>query len=347
MTASPRERAAMRRALALAATPGAPLGPNPRVGCVLLGEDGAVLAEGWHRGAGTAHAEVDALAQAGSAARGSTAVVTLEPCSHTGRTGPCTQALLEAGVRRVVLARRDPNPVAAGGVEVLRAAGVEVVTGVRERRAAALNRAWEFGLAQGRPLVTWKCALTLDGRSAAADGTSRWVSNSASRADAHRLRAACDTILAGTGTALMDDCHLTVRDADGGLAAHQPLRVVLGERALPSSARVLDAAAPTLVCRHRDPQRALAEVFAQGRRHVLLEGGPRVAASFLRAGLIDEIVAYVAPTLLGAGPTVVTDLGISTMADALPLALREVTLVPASAPGEADNVRLTLTPRRP
>ena len=175
------EQAAMRRALALAVTDGVPLGPNPRVGCVLLDADGRTIAEGYHRGAGSPHAEADALAQAGDAARGATAVVTLEPCNHTGRTGPCAQALVDAGVRRVVVAQRDTNPVATGGIDTLLAAGVEVEVGLLADQARAVNRVWTFAVEHGRPFVTWKFATTLDGRSAAADGTSRWVSSRAAR----------------------------------------------------------------------------------------------------------------------------------------------------------------------
>src|SRR6188472_4044381 len=167
------EQRAMRRALELARTPGVPLGPNPRVGCVLLDADGAEIAEGYHRGAGTPHAEAVALAEVGADARGATAVVTLEPCNHTGRTGPCSQALIEAGVTRVVFAQPDPNPVARGGETALRDAGVEVAFGLLEREARAVNRAWTFAVEHGRPFVTWKYAATLDGRSAAADGSSR------------------------------------------------------------------------------------------------------------------------------------------------------------------------------
>ena len=293
------EHDAMVRALLLAATPGMPLGPNPRVGCVLLDVAGATVAEGFHRGAGTAHAEADALAQAGSAASGTTAVVTLEPCNHTGRTGPCAQALLDAGVRRVVYAQSDPNAVAAGGAETLRAAGVDVHGGLLAENAALLNRAWAFGLIHERPFVTWKFATTLDGRSAAADGTSRWVSNREAREDTHRLRALSDTMLVGSNTVAVDDPLLTVRDHLGDPLPHQPLRVVMGERDLPADRQVFDAQAETLHLRTRDPQAALAELFGLGRRHVFIEGGPTLAAAFVGAGLVDEIVAYVAPMLLG------------------------------------------------
>src|SRR4051812_44212790 len=295
MTASDAERAAMRRALALAASSGVPLGPNPRVGCVLLAPDGSTIAEGYHGGAGTPHAEVEALTRAGDAARGATAVVTLEPCNHTGRTGPCARALVAAGIRRVVVAQLDTNPVATGGVEALRVAGVEVETGLLTDEARALNRVWTFAVEHGRPWVTWKFAATLDGRSAAADGTSRWVSSPAARIDAHRLRALCDTILVGTNTVAVDDPHLTVRDGDGQPLTRQPLRVVMGERDLDPERRVFDAAAETLQLRTRDPETALKDLVARDRQHVLLEGGPRLAAAFLGAGAVGGGGAHVAP----------------------------------------------------
>jgi diaminohydroxyphosphoribosylaminopyrimidine deaminase/5-amino-6-(5-phosphoribosylamino)uracil reductase len=345
MSGSQAERAAMRRALELAATPGVPLGPNPRVGCVLLGPDGMAVAEGYHRGAGSPHAEVDALRQAGERARGTTAVVTLEPCNHTGRTGPCAQALVEAGVARVVFAQADPNPVATGGAETLRAAGIEVEGGVLEAEARALNRVWTFAVENRRPFVTWKFASTLDGRSAAADGTSRWVSSLPARRDTHRLRALCDTILVGTGTVLTDDPQLNVRDDDDRPLPRerQLLRAVMGVREIPSGARVLDDTAETVVLPTRDPEQALADLFARDRQHVFLEGGPTLAAAFLAAGLVDEVVTYVAPVLLGSGRSAVADLGIGTIADALHLDVTDVTVL---GEGADTNVRLTTTPRK-
>ncbi len=236
-------------------------------------------------------------------------MVTLEPCNHTGRTGPCAAALVEAGVARVVYAQSDPNPEASGGAETLRAAGIASGPGLLEEHARSVNRAWTFGLEHERPFVTWKFATTLDGRSAASDGTSRWVSSRAARTDTHRLRAECDVMLVGTNTVAVDDPWLTVRDEYDDLLAHQPLRVVMGLRDLPPGRRVLDDAAETLHLRTRDPHEALAELFGRGRRHVFLEGGPVLAASFLSAGLVDEVVAYVAPKLLGAGASAVADLG--------------------------------------
>ena len=326
--ASPREVAAMRRALALAVE-GPVVGPNPRVGCVLLDSGGTVVGEGRHRGAGTPHAEVDALAGAQAAATTSgarpvTAVVTLEPCNHTGRTGPCTRALAEAGIRRVVHASADPNPQAAGGARTLRACGVEVEGGVLAAEADEINRHWLASMALGRPFVTWKHATTLDGRSAAPDGTSRWITGEQARADVHRRRAEAGAIVVGTGTVLADDPHLTVRDGTGSPVGEQPLRVVVGRRGLPSGARVLDDAAQTLHLRTRDPGDVVAALARREVRHVWLEGGPTLAAAFLRAGLVDEVLSYVAPALLGAGRHTVADLGITTIADAVRLRLRAV-----------------------
>ncbi|MGO4257509.1 bifunctional diaminohydroxyphosphoribosylaminopyrimidine deaminase/5-amino-6-(5-phosphoribosylamino)uracil reductase RibD [Marmoricola sp. RAF53] len=331
---------AMRRALDLAATPGVPLGPNPRVGCVLLAPDGTEVAEGFHRGAGTPHAEAAALAAAGDAARGTTAVVTLEPCNHTGRTGPCAQALIEAGVSRVVFAQPDPNPEAAGGAQTLRAAGVTVELGLLEREARRLNRAWTFAHEHGRPFVTWKFATTLDGRSGAADGSSRWITGEAARRDVHRLRASCDAILVGTGTVLRDDPELTVRDAlDQPLPPElQPLRVIMGTRDVPADGRTSNGAAETLHLRTHEPVEVLAALHARERQHLFLEGGPTVAAAFLAAGCIDEVVAYVAPKLLGAGPHAVGELGIGNIADALDLEVEDVSVL-------GHDVRITGRPR--
>ena len=339
------EQTAMRRALAIARTPGVPLGPNPRVGCVLLDRSGVEVAEGFHRGAGHPHAEVEALRSLAGPAHGLTAVVTLEPCNHTGRTGPCAQALLDAGVARVVYAQEDPNPVAAGGGRTLAGAGVDVAAGLLRDEARAVNRAWTFAVEHGRPFVTWKFAASLDGRSAAADGTSRWVSNQEARRDTHRLRGECDVVLAGTGTVLDDDPQLTVRDeTDEPLPVDsQPLRAVMGLRDVPAGSRVLDDHAETVRLRTRDPRAALDELYALDRRHVFLEGGPRLAAAFLEAGLVDEVVAYVAPMLIGGGVHAVEGLSISTIADALQLAVVDVAVL---GTGADRNVRLTLTPRK-
>jgi diaminohydroxyphosphoribosylaminopyrimidine deaminase/5-amino-6-(5-phosphoribosylamino)uracil reductase len=240
-----------------------------------------------------------------------------------------------------VFAQADPNPVAAGGAATLREAGVDVEGGLLVDDARATNEVWTFAVDHGRPFVTWKFAATLDGRSAAADGTSRWVSSAAARLDTHRLRGLADVILAGTGTVLVDDPELTVRDASGTPLPHQPLRAVMGLREVPAGKRVLNDAAETVVLATREPAEALAELFARDRQHVFLEGGPTLGAAFLRAGLVDEVVAYVAPMLLGGGTSSVADLGITTIADAVRFDVVDITVV---GEGNDANARFTLTP---
>ncbi|NEK86328.1 bifunctional diaminohydroxyphosphoribosylaminopyrimidine deaminase/5-amino-6-(5-phosphoribosylamino)uracil reductase RibD [Blastococcus saxobsidens] len=301
--------------------------PNPAVGAVVLAADGTVVGEGATQPPGGPHAEVRALAQAGERARGGTAVVTLEPCAHTGRTGPCADALLAAGIARVVVAVPEPTELAGGGAERLRAAGVDVVVGVEQEAAERGALAgWLTGVREQRPYVIWKVAATLDGRVAAADGSSRWVTGPEARAEVHRIRAGCDAVVVGSGTALTDDPQLTVRDADGRDAARQPLRVVLDRRhRLPATARVRDDAAPTLVSDAATPAALLTELFARDVRRVLLEGGPTLAAAFLRDGLVDEALLHLAPKLLGTGPSLVGDLGIPGIGSALSFSIADLT----------------------
>jgi diaminohydroxyphosphoribosylaminopyrimidine deaminase/5-amino-6-(5-phosphoribosylamino)uracil reductase len=335
--ASQPEIDAMRHALALAGAVDLSRDANPRVGAVVLSPTGDLLAVAAHQGAGTPHAEQVALALAGDGAIGATMVVTLEPCDHIGRTGRCTEAITAAGVRRVVFAQRDPNPEAAGGGESLRSAGVDVEGGALEDEGLALNAHWTFAMAHQRPFVTWKFAATLDGRSAAVDGTSRWVSGPQARADVHRLRAGCDTILVGTGTVAADDPRLTVRTPADEPLPHeaQPRRAVMGLRELDPRSHVLDGAAATVLLRTREPDKALRSLFATGSRHVWLEGGPTLGTAFMQAGLVDQVVVYVAPVLLGAGRSAVADLGITTIDDALRFELDDVTRV-------GSDVRLTM-----
>ena len=336
-----RESSAMARARELGDSVLGTTSPNPPVGAVVLAADGTQVGEGATAPPGGPHAEIAALAQAGTRARGGTVVVTLEPCAHTGRTGPCADALLAAGVARVVVAVPEPTGLAAGGAERLRAAGVEVELGVEQAEAEdGALAGWLTGVRAHRPFVIWKVAATLDGRVAAADGTSRWITGEAARAAVHRLRAGCDAVVVGSGTALTDDPQLTVRDADGRTAARQPLRVVVdrGGR-LPATARVLDDEAPTHVSRAATPAAVLAELFDRDVRRVLLEGGPTLAAAFLRDGLVDEVLVHLAPTLLGAGPSLVGDLGIHTIGDALTFAITEVTPL-------GGDVQLRLRPTR-
>lgn len=299
---------AMTLALNLAANSPCP-DPNPRVGCVIVA-DGQVVGQGWHHGAGTSHAEVEALHQAGDAARGATAVVTLEPCNHTGRTGPCSHALREAGVSRVVIAQSDPNPVAVGGEQFLRTNGVEVVTGVLSEAAMALNADWTFSQIHRRPRVCWKYAATLDGRSAAPDGTSQWITGEEARHQVQIGRSRCGAIVVGTGTALADDPRLTVRLSE---VTCQPLRVVVGMRDLPAGCHLHDDSAETLQIRSHDPVEVLDVLWQRGIHRVWLEGGPRLAGAFLAAGLVDEVIAHIAPTVLGDGRAAVIDPTVTTL----------------------------------
>lgn len=444
----------MARAVRLAALGRGTTSPNPVVGCVIVDASGAHAGEGFHAYAGGPHAEVVALSEAGERARGGTAYVTLEPCAHTGRTGPCAEALLKAGIARVVIAVADPNPQAAGGAGQLRAHGVGVEVGVLAEEAERGNAEWLTYMRKGRPHVTWKFAATLDGRSAAEDGTSQWITSPEARADVHRLRAESDAIIAGIGTVLADNPRLTARPAessptqphpaasgrtapgptDPGLAAsgpiasgpadpaltgsgpaqsgpaqsrlapsgaaqpgpaqsapargsaqagaasagsaatglgsrpgasrlasrglgpaggagrepyRQPLRVVVDTEArTPAHAGVLSAEAPTLVAVADDaetdlqipvlrlPRSAhggldlhalLAELARLEVVSVFLEGGATLAGSFMREGLVDRVIAYLAPALLGSGSAALGQAGVRTIADTHRLVFEEVT----------------------
>ena len=358
------ECAALRRAAVLSGRALGSTSPNPPVGAVVLDAAGEVVGEGWTSPPGGPHAEVVALRQAGPAARGGTAVVTLEPCRHTGRTGPCTTALLEAGVARVVVACGDPTEQAGGGAELLREAGVDVETGVLAAEVAhGPLEAWLTSRRTGRPFVTWKYAATLDGRSAAADRTSQWITGEPARADVHRLRAEVDAVLAGSGTVLADDPRLDVRPDLQAAADRQPLRVLVDTRArTPVTARALAGDQPALVVHgpldQPAPYPRSAQVATDGAGHVdplallallqdehdvvsvLLEGGPTLAGSFVARGLVDRVVAYVAPALLGDGPPALGPAGAGTITDAHRLRIDDVTRI-------GEDLRLTLRPAAP
>jgi len=355
---------AMRRAVALAAEVVGSTNPNPAVGAVVLDAAGTVAGEGATRPAGAAHAEVVALAEAGERARGGTLVVTLEPCRHAGRTPPCTDAIIAAGLRRVVYAVADPHAVAAGGGEQLARAGIEVESGVLADVAATDLQPWLVAVRRRRPHLTWKYAATLDGRTAAADGTSRWITGAEARTDVHRLRSRCDAVLVGIGTVLADDSALTVRDWP---TTRQPTRVVVdGKARTPLSARVLDDSAPTLIAVGADADgdrvkalrdasaevvelprnngkldlhALIATLFEREALQLLLEGGATLAGSFVRDRLVDRVVGYHAPALLGAGPPVLSDAGITTIAQAMRLRVEDVTSV-------GDDVRVTAVVER-
>ena len=315
----------MTRALELARLGIYSTPPNPAVGCVLV-RDGRVIGEGHHRRTGGPHAEVHAIEAAGEAARGATAYVNLEPCSHFGRTPPCTRALLAAGVTRVVCALRDPDPrVAGGGLEELTRAGVAVESGLLASDAAELNRGFLRRMSSGRPWVTLKIGASLDGRTALADGVSRWITGEAARADVQRLRARASAVVTGIGTVLADNPKLTVRDPGLELLGRRPLRVVLDSRLrIPVTARVLDESAPAIVFTtqaapdtsafgersirietlpERDGRIDLAALLdrlgALECNEILVEAGPALAGAFLEDRRVDEFVLYVAPCVLG------------------------------------------------
>lgn len=352
----------MARAFELAERGRGTVSPNPLVGCVLV-RDGQVVGEGWHERPGGPHAEVMALAQAGGLAAGARAYVTLEPCNHTGRTGPCTHALLAAGVVSVEAAMADPNPVAQGGAAALRTAGVPVRIGRGEARARRQNAVFLHVLEHGRPQVTLKAATSLDGRIAAADGTSQWLTGTSARARVHALRAEVDAVVVGSGTVLADDPLLTARPPDrlrsqnGSPPVRQPLRVVLDARGrTPAGARVLDGAAPTLVVTTAqggdrltlpapgahaaapqvavvapgaggvgvDPAAVLGELLRRHVHSVLVEGGAAVAGSFWDAGLVDRLEVHLAPLVLGDRGRPLLTGGPTTLADAPRLVLDEV-----------------------
>lgn len=318
----------MRHALSLASH-GPITGGNPQVGCVLVDAAGEIVAEGWHRGAGTPHAEVDALAKLAAAERsgnaaGLTAVVTLEPCNHHGRTGPCAQALLDAGVSRVVYAVSDPGPHSAGGAERLRNGGVEVIAGVVQTEAEEFLHSWLTAARLQRPHVTVKWASTLDGRAAAADGTSQWITGTAARQHVHEQRARADAIVVGTGTVLADDPSLTARGDAGELLESQPQPVVLGRREIPADAQLRQHPEKLRQIDGRDLDAALRELFEAGIRRVFVEGGPTIASAFIAAGLADELLIYLAPKLLGGPKVALGELGVSTMAEAKDLSITEL-----------------------
>jgi len=290
--------------------------PNPPVGAVIVDPQGRVVGVGATEPAGGDHAEVLALRRAGGLAAGGIAFVTLEPCNHYGKTPPCVNALIESRVSLVVYAVDDPNAIAGGGAGRLQAAGVQVRSGVlADQVAAGPLREWLHKQRTGLPHLTWKYASSVDGRSAAADGTSQWISSEASRLDLHRRRATADAIVVGTGTVLADDPALTARRPDGSLADRQPLRVVVGMREIPPEAKVLNDDSRTMVIRTHDPMEVIRAL--SDRTDLLLEGGPTLAGAFLRAGAVNRVLAYVAPILLGGPITAVDDVGVPTIARAL------------------------------
>ncbi|WP_259364891.1 bifunctional diaminohydroxyphosphoribosylaminopyrimidine deaminase/5-amino-6-(5-phosphoribosylamino)uracil reductase RibD [Pseudomonas sp. 5Ae-yellow] len=355
---NPADRQWMSRALTLAARGLYTTEPNPRVGCVLVkGEQ--VVGEGWHVQAGEGHAEVNALAQAGEQARGATAYVTLEPCSHTGKTPPCADALIKAGVSRVVAAMQDPNPLVAGqGLQRLTDAGIRVECGLLEAQARELNPGFIKRMQQGLPWVRVKLAMSLDGRTAMASGESKWITGPAARADVQRLRARSGAVISGADSVLLDDSALTVRASELGLPAdeasaavqRQPLRVLIDSlRRVPLDQRFFRETGPTLVISTSAEQAAesyqaigsellalpgeegkvdlptvLRTLAERGCNEVLVEAGAALSGAFWRAGLVDELIVYMAPRLLGSQARPLMQLPFESMSEAMDVAVSDM-----------------------
>ena len=349
----------MAHALQLAARGLYTTTPNPRVGCVIV-KDGQVVGEGWHQRAGTPHAEIHALKQAGHAARGATVYLTLEPCSHHGRTPPCAEALIQAGVGRIIAAMTDPNPlVAGGGIDMLTLAGIQAEVGLMENEARALNPGFISRMTRQRPWVRLKTASTLDGKTALANGASQWITGEAARADVQKLRARACALLTGSGTVLADNPRMNVRDFD---IVRQPLRVIVDSTLrTPADAAILPA---LIACHHADPvaraalEQADAEVIElpgtgdrvdlvalltllsqRGINELHVEAGAALNGALLAAGLVDEWVAYMAPMAVGNDARgLFAQPPLTTLADAARFRMTDVRLI-------GGDLRLTLRPK--
>lgn len=308
---------AMARAVTLAQN-GPKWGINPQVGCVILHPDGHTLAEGWHRGAGTAHAEVDALNNLTrpSDAIGSVVVVSLEPCNHIGLTGPCSEALISAGVGAVFFGVHDPNIRSAGGAKKLASAGIMVQSGIAAKKVEKQIAPWLGATRMQRPFVTLKWASSLDGQAAAADGTSQWITGKKARNDVHLRRSDADALAVGTGTILSDNPRLTARTPAGELREHQPQIVLIGQRPVPESSQIFQHPQPVQHYRTRDLGLVLEELWREGVHSLFVEGGPTLTSAFLRAGFADELVVYCAPILLGGPKNALGELGVFSMPEA-------------------------------
>lgn len=325
MTVPLSDEGLMRRALELAAR--GPAGANPRVGAVIADQDGRILGEGWHRGAGTPHAEPTAIEDAqnrGEDIRGARMFVSLEPCDHTGRTGPCSRAVVSAGLGSLVFAAPDRTAEARGGAETLRQAGLAVTGGLLQAESESLNRRWSRRMAEGRPFVTAKLATSLDYAMAAEDGSSQWITSEESRRHAQSLRRRVDAILVGTGTVLADNPRLTAREDSGERAARQPLRAVVGLREVPEASAVRGADGQFRHLRTREPREALRLLSEEGAEHVMLEGGPALLGAFLDAGLVDETWHYLAPMLIPGGRAASARRAAPTLAEADRVVLESV-----------------------
>lgn len=307
----------MARALDLARRGEGLTFPNPIVGAVIVDSSGSVIGEGFHQG--SEHAEIVALKIAGSIPAGSTLYVTLEPCNHHGKTPPCVDAIIDAKIARLVFAAQDPNPIASGGADRLRKAGIEVINGVLEERANFENRNWLTKILQGRPRFIFKIASTMDGKIAATDGSSQWITSEAARSNVALMRSHSDAILTSTATVLADDCLLTSKGV-----GKNPVRIVMGEREIPEAAKICGNEAETFFIKSHEVSELLEFVNTRGFNQVLIESGPTLATELIRAGIVDEIVLFQAPAFLGTGRNSIADLGITHINDRLEFVISEV-----------------------
>ena len=314
--------AAMARAIECARAGLGKTFPNPIVGAVITSAKGEFISEGFH--GGTEHAEVIAIAAAKEIPAGSIIYVTLEPCNHQGKTPPCTEAIIDAGIKKVLYAVSDPNPVAAGGAEHLRASGIEVEQGLLESEAAFDNRAWMTKIAKQRPRITWKIASTMDGKVAAADGTSKWITSELARADVALLRSQADAIVSSTATVKADNPLLTSKGA-----GKNPVRIVMGRSEIASGSQILNADAETIAIKSRDLQELIILANSHGFNQLLIESGPTFGTALLKAGLIDEVILYQAPTFFGSGAPSISDLGVSTISERLDFEIADVEVIGA------------------
>ena len=294
--------------------------PNPIVGAVITSATGEFISEGFHQGAD--HAEVVAIKAAKAIPAGSIIYVTLEPCNHQGKTPPCTAAIIDAGIKKVIYAVSDPNPVAAGGGEYLRASGVEVEHGLLESEAAFDNRAWLTKIAKQRPRISWKIASTMDGKVAAADGTSKWITSELARADVALLRSQVDAIVTSTATVKADDPLLTSKGA-----GQNPVRIVMGGAEIASGLQILNSDAETIAIKSRDLQALILLAKARGFNQLLIESGPTLGTALLKADLIDEVILYQAPTFFGSGTPAISDLGVASISQRLDFEIADVEVI--------------------
>ena len=335
--------AAMRRANELSLFGLGLTYPNPIVGAVVIDDVGNLISEGFHSRANHgAHAEVNALDTAGEKAKGATLVVTLEPCNHYGKTPPCAERIIKSGIKKVVYAISDPNKVASGGAKSLQNSGIEVIQDILLKEVEFSNRAWLKKIRTGNVYITLKIASSIDGKIAAQDGSSKWITSESARADVALLRSECDAIVTGTGTVLADNPALTVRNIDrNGITDFKPARVVIGNRLVPEEAEIRKGSAVTHYLQNHDLSQLLQLASENDWNRILVEAGPGLTTAVMRSGLVDEIFLYQAPTFLGGNRSMVTDLGVTNIQDRIEFEIREVVTLGTNNP----NLRIHLMKR--